>query len=183
MGTTGECRCPIPGRRSSPKGTSVVSTSESELVAATVQSVRLVRFGQYKDGGILTVYPTGRDAVPFPIKRVFSIAGVPVGSRRADHAHRRCTQLHICVAGQVTMHLMDGTRRRQKRLTPDGVGALVPPLIWNRLVFDRPGTALLVICDKLYDEADYIRDWREFLQLKCARATRAVAAAQHEARI
>lgn len=156
--------------------------SEAGLAAATVQSVRLIRFMQDDNGGILTVYPTGDDAVPFVIKRVFSIAGVPAGGRRADHAHRRCTQLHVCVTGQVTMHLTDGTDRRQVTLTSDGVGALVPPFIWSSLVFDQPHTALLVICDDPYDEADYIRDWREFLQLKRASVTRAGSESEYEAR-
>lgn len=153
----------------------MVSELTSELVAATVESVRLVRFAQYDNGGILTVYPTGSEAVPFFIERVFSIAGVSTGGKRADHAHRRCTQLHVCITGQVTMHLTDGTDRRRVRLTSNGVGALVPPLIWSRLVFDHPGTSLIVICDEPYDDADYIRDWREFVELKCASVTRRVA--------
>jgi hypothetical protein len=167
-------------RRSSSQELSVVSKLTSELVTATVQCVRLVRFAQYDNGGILTVYPTGDDAVPFFIKRVFSIADVPTGGKRADHAHRRCTQLHVCVTGQVTMYLKDGTSRRRVTLTSNGVGAMVPPLIWNRLVFDRPGTALIVICDEPYDDADYIRDWREFQQLKGAGAKRRIIEAEHE---
>lgn len=155
---------------------------EAGLSTATVQSVRLVRFAQDDNGGILTVYPTGRDAVPFVIKRVFSIAGVPAGGTRADHAHRRCTQLHVCVTGQVTMRLTDGTGRRQVTLRPDGVGALVPPFVWSSLVFDHADTALIVICDELYDESDYIRNWREFLRLKGAAVTGAVIETEHEAR-
>jgi len=139
-------------------------------VAVTVDSVRLIRFWQHDSGGVLTVFPGGEDGVPFPVRRIFSITGVPAGGRRANHAHRRCTQLHACVAGRVDIHLNDGTRSRDMELAADGMGLMVPPLLWSSLVFEHPGTALIVICDELYDEADYIRDWQEFLLLKRAEA-------------
>lgn len=80
------------------------------------------------------------------------------------------------------MRLTDGTGRRQVTLRPDGVGVLVPPFVWSSLVFDHADTALIVICDELYDETDYIRNWREFLRLKGAAVTGAVIETEHEAR-
>ena len=135
-------------------------------MATTIDQIRLIKFWQHDNAGILTVFQTGESEVPFPIRRVFAITGVPAGGRRANHAHRNCRQLHICICGRVAMHLTDGTRSREIELTDDGIGAMVPPLIWSSIIFDHPETALMVICDEPYDESDYIRDWQEYLSLQ-----------------
>lgn len=129
-------------------------------------SVRVLRFQQFQANGTLTVFPgSPGPGVPFEIKRVFSIADVPPGDWRADHAHHRCSQLHVCLSGHVEVRLSDGRLDATHMLQPDGTGLLVPPLVWNRVRFADRSTVLIVFCDEPYDETDYIRDWQSFVDI------------------
>ena len=42
------------------------------------------------------------------------------------------------------------------------VGLLVPPSIWAQQTFLALGSVLTVLCDRLYESQDYIRDYADF---------------------
>ena len=71
---------------------------------------RRICFDQHHTDGVLTVYPEGDGGVPFCIRRVFTIVGVSANGRRGKHAHRRCSQLHACLAGRVDVEITNGTK-------------------------------------------------------------------------
>ena len=132
----------------------------------TVDSVKWISFSQYFANGTLSVFQWDADGVPFPIARVFTISGVPAGDQRANHAHRACAQLLVCLSGSVEITVNDGSAAKHERISADGKGLLIPPLLWNSVTFENPETVLAVFCDEVYDERDYIRDWNEYLALK-----------------
>ena len=132
----------------------------------TVDDLSLIRFQQFSEDGTLTVFASETGRIPFEIARVFTISGVSIGSWRANHAHRFCTQLHACLSGKVKIVIADGERSRESELHPDGAALLVPPLLWEKVQFDGPDTVLAVFCDKPYDPQDYIHDWQEFIDAK-----------------
>lgn len=47
---------------------------------------------------------------------------------------------------------------------------LTPPGIWAEQTYLEKDTTLMVACDALYDEADYIRDYEEFLKYHLSKA-------------
>jgi hypothetical protein len=132
--------------------------------------VRFVQHGaaghaSAQPGGVLTVFPGDDPAgVPFPIARVFTITGVARGGSRGNHAHRVCTQLVTCLAGEVEVAVDDGRQTRNVVLSDAGTGLLIPPGLWNSITFAGPETLLAVFCDRPYEESDYIRDRGEFLR-------------------
>lgn len=134
---------------------------------STVADVREVAFSQHVGSGSLTVYP-GSDVhgVPFAIARLFAISGVPAGGSRGRHAHRACSQLCVCLAGRVEIRVDDGVRMRSFVLDDPSRGLLIPPWLWNEVVFAGPDTVLIVFCDEPYDEHDYIRDRTAFIRGK-----------------
>jgi hypothetical protein len=129
---------------------------------------RRICFDQYRADGVLTVYPEGDGGVPFCIRRVFTITGVSANCRRGKHAHRRCSQLHACLAGRVDVEITNGTKEVIEPLSANGTALLIPPMLWSSIIFEGPSTVLAVFCDALYDETDYIRDWDEYMRLKGA---------------
>lgn len=137
---------------------------------ATIDDLRTLRFPRFTDAsGSLSVYADlGEQALGMPIKRVFSVTGVPVGGQRGDHAHRWCTQTVVCLKGSVSIDLDDAQRSRSIVLDDPGTGVRIPPGIWNKLTFAGPDTAIMVFCDQPYDESDYLRDRAEFEALKRA---------------
>ena len=114
--------------------------------------------------GILAVMESGAH-VPFPIKRVFVIAGMPGGIVRARHAHRAQHQFLVCTAGAVTVVSDDGREQKTWRLDGPSHGLYAPPLTWLEVSDAAPGTSLIVLCDAVYDAPDYIHDRAEFTRL------------------
>jgi hypothetical protein len=43
---------------------------------------------------------------------------------------------------------------------------VIPPGIWAEQVYEEENSILMVLCDREYDEGDYIRDFNEFLLFK-----------------
>jgi dTDP-4-dehydrorhamnose 3,5-epimerase-like enzyme len=100
--------------------------------------------------------------VPFRIERVFALAG-PVGAKRGHHAHRLCSQFMICVSGAADILCEDGSKQKTFTLDRRDLALLVPPGLWNTVEFRQNGSVLVVLCDRVYEADDYIRDYAEFL--------------------
>ncbi len=105
--------------------------------------------------------------VPFQIERMFTLAA-PVGAKRGQHAHRRCSQFMICVNGAVDVVCEDGRRKKPRLRSIAAIMALlVPPGFWNTVEFCGDTIrCLVVLCDRAYEADDYIRDYAEFLSFR-----------------
>lgn len=100
---------------------------------------------------------------PFDIARVYYLYGTIPGVTRGLHAHRELQQLVVALAGSCTMLLDDGDRRTSILLDDPATGLLLPPLVWHEMSDFSADCMLMVVADAPYDEADYIRDYGEFL--------------------
>lgn len=101
--------------------------------------------------------------VPFPIARVFYVYGIPVGSVRGGHAHLELEQAVFCLAGRLEMTIDDGERRLTQVLDDPRAGLYLPPMVWHDIGGFNPGTVYAVFASAGFDEADYIRDYDEYL--------------------
>ena len=130
---------------------------------------RLVRFEPHGDErGMLVAIETGGE-VEFLIKRVYYIYGTNRNFVRGRHAHRNLRQLLICVSGSCTLHTEGGDGKKASyRLDAPGIGLYVEGLVWREIRDLTPETVLLVLADEIYDEADYIRDYQDFLAIRAA---------------
>lgn len=128
---------------------------------ADVQLIDLPRHAR-DDGEVVVAEGTG---VPFTIARLF-ILRAPPGAERGKHAHRQCSQFLICSNGAVDIALDDGVGRRTFTLECSNQALLVPPMIWNTVIFRAPQSVVSVLCDRPYEAEDYVRDYQEFLTLK-----------------
>lgn len=106
------------------------------------------------------------DDLPFAPRRVFAVVDVPMALVRGEHAHRRCHQFLIALVGSLTVLIDDGHDRAEVLLDSPQVGLHVPPLNWGAQYGHAPGTVLGVIASEHYAEADYIRDYKEFVRLR-----------------
>lgn len=100
--------------------------------------------------------------VPFEIKRVFWTYNVPEGRSRGAHAHRQLQQLLVAVSGSFVVTVDDGNEVREFLLDTPSKALLVAPGEWSSEDFYSPGAVCLVLCDDVYHEEDYIRDYGEF---------------------
>ena len=102
--------------------------------------------------------------VPFIIKRVYYIFGTQLEASRGFHAHRNLQQIAICVTGKCRMILDDGQHREEVWLDAPTKGLLIGDLVWREMHDFSNDCVLLVLASEHYDEADYIRNYNEFLR-------------------
>ena len=104
--------------------------------------------------------------LPFEPKRFFIVYDVPSPYVRGEHAHRTLHQLLVCLKGELSLVVDDGSRRQEVRLHAPDVGIHIPPMIWAVQYRFSPDAVLLVLASDIYDPADYIRDYEEYLRMK-----------------
>lgn len=103
--------------------------------------------------------------VPFRIERIFTLTP-PAGAVRGRHAHRLCSQFMICVSGAVDVVCEDGNSKKTFAMNRRNQALLVPPGLWNTVQFRQNESVLIVLCDRIYEADDYIRDYSEFLSFR-----------------
>jgi WxcM-like, C-terminal len=113
--------------------------------------------------GNLTFIEGGRH-VPFEVKRVYYLYDVPGGAERGGHAHKNLHQLIIAMSGSFDVVLNDGAQQKRFHLNRSYFGMYVCPMIWRELDNFSSGSVCMVLASNLYDEADYYRDYQEFVR-------------------
>ncbi len=136
------------------------------MKTSTVFDCTILEFDKHHHTkGNITVVENGK-VVPFDIKRVYYLYDVPGGESRGGHAHRELSQLIIAAGGSFDVLLDDGKVRRTITLNRPYYGLLIIPGLWREINNFSSGATCLVLASHEYDEADYIRDYEEFKQLK-----------------
>jgi hypothetical protein len=105
----------------------------------------------------------GSRHVPFDIKRVYYLYDVPGGESRGGHAHKKLQELIIALSGSFDVVLDDGKTKQTFSLNRSYFGLYVPNMVWRELENFSSASVCLVLASELYEEADYYRDYSEFL--------------------
>ncbi len=115
------------------------------------------------DRGQLIAIEAQKD-LPFEVKRVYYIYDTLEGVRRGFHAHRNLQQVLICVSGSCKIHLDNGRETAEVLLDKPSEGLYIANDMWREMYDFTPGAVLLVLASAYYDEADYIRNYEDFLK-------------------
>ena len=114
--------------------------------------------------GNLTFVENGR-YVPFDIARAYWVYDVPAGEERGGHSHHKAEELIIATGGSFNVNLFDGIETRTYTLNRPFEGLYVPPGYWRTLDNFASGSVCMVLTSTAYNEADYVRDYDEFMEL------------------
>lgn len=106
----------------------------------------------------------GCNHVPFDIARVYYLYNVPVDAERGGHAHRELQQVVFALSGSFRLKVDDGQGREEYWLRNPRQGVVINRLVWREMDRFSQGAVCMVLASHPYDEADYIRDYDEFLQ-------------------
>lgn len=136
-------------------------------ISGTTESVELQVIGDAR--GSLVSIEKGPQ-VPFEIKRVYYIFGTQLEVSRGFHAHKQLRQLAVCVSGKCRMVMDDGTSRKEVWLNSPDKGVLINNLIWREMHDFSEDCVLIVFASQEYDEADYIRNYDDFINVVTANA-------------
>lgn len=135
---------------------------ENKVYDCTV--IELDKHHSDRKGNITVV--ANKEDIPFEVRRTYYLYDVPGGESRGGHAHRELSQLIIAVSGSFTVTLDDGKVKRTFVLNRPYQGLYIVPGIWRTLDDFSTGAVCLVLASHGYDEADYIRDYDEFIKYK-----------------
>lgn len=132
----------------------------------TIDDCKLIDLRKITDPrGNLTPIEGGSE-IPFDVKRVYYLYDVPSGASRGAHGHKALQQMIIAANGSFTITLDDGVNKKAITLNRPYQGLLIVPGIWRVLDDFSSGAVLLCLASEHYDEADYIRNYKEFKKYK-----------------
>ena len=113
--------------------------------------------------GNLSFIESGRH-IPFEMKRVYYLYDVPGGADRGAHAHKSLHQFVVAMSGSFDVVLDDGKQQQRFHLNRSYNGLYICPMMWSYLDNFSSGAVCMVIASGFYDEADYYRDYDQFLK-------------------
>ena len=117
------------------------------------------------NGTLIPFYTNKHFPKYFKLRRFFLLYGKKKYSR-ADHAHKKCSQIIIPLRGKIYITIK--SRKYSKKYIL-GVYKknclLVPPYNWIKINFQKNEDSLLTLCDFKYDKREYISNYQNFLKI------------------
>jgi dTDP-3-amino-3,4,6-trideoxy-alpha-D-glucose transaminase len=113
--------------------------------------------------GILGVAEVSKH-IGFPVHRAYYIRDVPAGESRGAHGHKVLRQCFLCLRGSVRLSITQAGRTETVELNRPSQAAVVPAGCWRDLSDFSDDSVVIVLASEEYDEADYIRDYDDFLR-------------------
>lgn len=104
--------------------------------------------------------------LPFEIARTYWLYDVPGGEVRGSHAFREQQEFIIALSGSFDVVVNDGKKEEHFSLNRSYYGLFIPKMYWRRIENFSTNSLALIVSDKNYNEADYIRDFEDFKNLK-----------------
>jgi hypothetical protein len=126
---------------------------------------KLIEFNELWDVRGRLAFAQEGDQIPFSVRRIFMLYNMAAGASRGGHAHRGQHQLLMMMAGAASVRIDDGVMTDQLRLDRPSCGLHVPPMLWLGLEDFTPDAVCAVLASGVFEESDYIRDYREFKRL------------------
>lgn len=103
--------------------------------------------------------------LPFRIRRMYSLSGVPSHVKRGGHAHRSLTSLIFAFRGQFRVYLDNGRDRMEFDLNEDQGGLFIPNMFWREVDRFTNDAVLVAVSSGVYSESEMIRNYDEFKKL------------------
>lgn len=129
----------------------------------SIDTCKMVSLPKISDPRGNLTFIEGQSHIPFDIQRVYYLYDVPGGAERGGHAHKGLHQLIIAMSGSFDVLLDDGFNKKRVHLSRSYNGLYVCPMMWRELDNFSSGSVCMVLASNKYDEADYFRDYSEFL--------------------
>lgn len=132
---------------------------------ATIHDIQLVKIPKIHDTrGNLSVIEG--NTIPFEMKRVYYLYDVPSGAERGGHSHIDQHEFLVALSGSFDIVLKDGKEEKVITLNRPNFGLHIVSGIWRELQNFSSGSVCLVVASDVFSEADYIREYEDFMLFK-----------------
>lgn len=134
----------------------------TQTISVSVYDTSIIRFPRIEDPRGNLTFIEQENHIPFKISRVYWIYDVPGGEQRGGHAFRRKQECIIALSGSFEIFLDDGRAQKTVTLNRAYYGLYVPSMIWRQMQSFSTNAVAYVLASCPYDEADYIRDYKQY---------------------
>jgi hypothetical protein len=115
--------------------------------------------------GNLTIAENGKN-IPFDVKRIYYLYDIPNGEARGGHGHYELEQYVVAASGSFDVILDDGVNKKRVTLNRPNLALHIVPGLWRELDNFSSGSICMVLASHLYEEEDYIRDYKKYKEEK-----------------
>lgn len=129
-----------------------------------INKPKILRYSIYPEfnGTLIPFYTNKHFPKYFKLKRFFVLYGKSKYFR-ADHAHKKCTQIIIPLRGKIKVRIKSRKYAKTFSLQVSKKNALlIPPYNWITIYFKKNDDSLLTFCDFKYDKKEYISEFKRF---------------------
>lgn len=131
-----------------------------------INNVRLIELPKFLDSRGNLSYAEQLSHIPFEIKRTYWLYDVPGGESRGGHAYIETEEFVIALSGSFDVIVDDGKEKKIFHMNRSYYGLYIPKGIWRKMDNFSTNSLALEFASTKYNQADYIRDYNEFLKLK-----------------
>lgn len=103
--------------------------------------------------------------LPFVPQRFFWLSTIDIDAVRADHAHKTCHQLLMCLAGSLTATVTTVAKQVSVQTMSVGKTIHLAPMHWLELSAFSPDAVLGVLASEPFSQEEYITDRSKFFDL------------------
>lgn len=108
--------------------------------------------------GSLAFLEESTDQIPFPIKRVFWIHGVPSEASRGGHAYLTSQEGIVCLSGACDVVIRTESESHTVTLRRPTQCLLIGPQARRSIVNCSTNAIVMVVSSTTYSESDYVRE-------------------------
>ncbi len=133
---------------------------------ATINDVKIIELPKFLDARGNLSFAEQSNHIPFEIKRTYWIYDVPGGEARGGHAFRQNHEFIVALSGAFDVVVDDGLLQKTITLNRSYYGLYVPAGLWREMNNFSTNSLALEFGSEHYDNADYVRNYVDFLKLK-----------------
>lgn len=104
--------------------------------------------------------------VPFEFERAYWIYDVPGGEVRGGHAFKEQKEFIVALSGSFDVVVDNGNIKQTFSLNRSYYGLYIPAGLWRQMQNFSTNALAMVLSSTHYNEADYIRDYHEYVNYK-----------------
>lgn len=126
---------------------------------------KIIELPKFEDPRGNLTFIEEENQIPFQIKRVYWIYDVPGGQTRGGHAFKEQKEIIVALSGSFDVVVDDGKVKQTFSLNRSYYGLYLPAGLWRQMQNFSTNALALVLSSTIFEENDYIRDYKVFLDL------------------